>query len=78
MHADSLMRGGRRREVAAGAVRAVTTADIRDRVRRAVAAAMRAGAGLLRGREVVPAAIPLEAADDAAVSMDGSPRMGRT
>ena len=77
VHADSPMRGVRHREAAAAAVRAVTAADIRGRVRRAVTAAMRAGAGLLRGREVVLAVAPPEAADDAAVSMDGGPRMAR-
>ena len=79
VHADSPMRGVRRREAAAAAVRAVTAADIRDRVRRAVAAeAMQAGAGPQQAPGVVAAAGPLEAAVDAAVITDGSPRTDRT
>ena len=78
VHADSPMRGVRRREAAAAAVRAATAADIRDRVRRAVAVAMRAGAGPLQAPEIVAAAGPLEAAVDAAVITDGSPRTDRT
>ena len=73
VHADSPMRGARHREAA------VTAADIRDRVRRAVAAeAMRAGAGPQQAPGVVAAAGPLEATVDAAVITDGSPRTDRT
>lgn len=77
MHADSPMRGVRHREAAAAAVRAVTAADIRDRVRRAATAAMQAGAGPLQALEAVPV-VRLEELGDAAVITDGDPRMGRT
>ena len=70
------MRGGRHRE-AATAVRAVTAADIRDRVRRAATAAMQAGAGPLQALEVVPVVRP-EELGDAAVITDGDPRTART
>lgn len=77
MHADSPMRGVRHQEAAAAAVRAVTAADIRDRVRRAATAAMQAGAGPLQALEAVPV-VRLEELGDAAVITDGDPRMGRT
>ena len=71
------MRGVRHREAAAAAVRAVTAADIRDRVRRAATAAMQAGAGPLQALEAVPVVRP-EELGDAAVSMAGSRRTART
>ena len=77
VHADSPMRGVRHREAVAVAVRAVTAADIRDRVRRAATAAMQAGAGPLQALEAVPV-VRLEELGDAAVITDGDPRMGRT
>lgn len=77
MHADSPMRVERHREAVAAAVRAVTAADIRDRVRRAATAAMQAGAGPLQALEAVPV-VRLEELGDAAVITDGDPRMGRT
>ena len=75
MHADNPMRGARHREAAAAAVRAVTAADIRDRVRRA---AMRAGAGPLQAPGVVAAVGIPETAVDVAVITDGGPRTDRT
>ena len=76
VHVDSPMRVERHRE-AATAVRAVTAADILDRVRRAATAAMQAGAGPLQALEAVPV-VRLEELGDAAVITDGDPRMGRT
>ena len=79
MHADSPMRGARHREAAAAAVRAVTVADIRDRVRRAVAAeAMQAGTGPQKAPGVVAAVGIPETAVDVAVITDGGPRTDRT
>ena len=79
MHADSPMRGGQAREVAAAAAQAVTAADIRDRVRRAVAAeAMQAEPGPQQAPGVVAAVGIPETAVDVAVITDGSPRTDRT